>query len=666
MRRPLILLRLVVALLAGALLGDALALERVNLQLKWTHAFQFAGYYAAREKGFYAEAGLDVVLHEATPGIDPTQAVIDGVAEYGVGNSSLLLKRKAGAPVVVLAVIFQHSPLVLIAREDKKAQGVHDLVGKRIMLEPQSDELLAYLKQEGIPLDRLTFVPHSFDPSDLMAGKVDAISAYVTNETFYLDEADQPYQVYTPRSVGIDFYGDNLFTTERELREHADRVAAFRAASLRGWQYAMAHPEEVVDMILADYSDKHPRGFLLNEAKRMEPLLRSDLIEPGYMNVGRWRHVVQTYADLGLLPRDFSLEGFLYRTEIPVDRRPLYVTSALLLLSSLVAFYILSINRRLRRALDDARQTHGALRVSEERHRLLADNASDVIWTMDLDGRFTYISPSVEALRGYTSAEAMAQTMDEALTPESAGIARQAFVRALGEIQAGGEVADFRGELEQTCKGGGSVWTETTVTAIRCADGRHFELLGVSRDISERRQAERYMRHLAEFDALTDLPNRVLFSDRLQVALTRVKRDQTRLALMFVDLDRFKPVNDNFGHAVGDVVLQEVARRMRDAVRESDTVARIGGDEFVVLLPVVADADAAVQVAEKIRQALHAPFTVDDLEISLSCSIGIALAPDHGKDEIVLAKQADEAMYRAKNEGRDSIRVYEPATTATA
>ena len=240
-------------------------------------------------------------LLEAAPGTDPLQTVLSGQAQYGVGTSSLLLARAAGQPVVVLAVVFQHSPLVLVARQDLAApgtQGIHDLVGKRVMIEPQSDELIAYLKQEGIQPERLIDIPHTFAPHDLIVGRVDAMSAYVTNELYYLDTSGLSYQVYTPRSAGIDFYGDNLFTTEQELREHPHRVRAFREASLRGWHYAMEHPEEIVDLIIAKYSQHHPRAFYLFEAERMKPLLRTDLIEVGYMTRGRWQHIAATYADL--------------------------------------------------------------------------------------------------------------------------------------------------------------------------------------------------------------------------------------------------------------------------------------------------------------------------------------------------------------------------------
>jgi PAS domain S-box-containing protein len=302
----------------------AASLDPVTLQLKWTHAFQFAGYYAAREKGYYRDAGLDVRIDEALPGVDPVAQVLAGKAQYGVGTSALVLERQAGKPVVVLAVVFQHSPYVLVTRQWTATQDIHDLVGKRVMLEPQSDELLAYLRHEGIPLDRLVRLDHSYDPQDLIDDKVDAIAAYVTNQPYYLERAGFAYHVYTPRAAGIDFYGDNLFTSEAELKAHPERVRAFRAASLRGWRYAMDHPAEIIDLILAQYSTRHSRDYLLFEAGKMVSLLRTDLVELGYMYAGRWRHIADTYAGIGMLPPGFSLEGLLYEPAPGPDRVWLY------------------------------------------------------------------------------------------------------------------------------------------------------------------------------------------------------------------------------------------------------------------------------------------------------------------------------------------------------
>lgn len=160
---------------------------------------------------------------------------------------------------------------------------------------------------------------------------------------------------------------------------------------------------------------------------------------------------------------------------------------------------------------------------------------------------------------------------------------------------------------------------------------------------------------LAHTDSLTGVPNRMLFDDRVRQAIAKAKRDEGRLALMFIDLDRFKPVNDTYGHAVGDRLLQEVAKRMAGCVRESDTVARIGGDEFEVLLPGIEKNDDAMTVANKVRDILAQPFELDGIRLAISSSIGVAIFPEHGSNAIELGKSADDALYRAKDLGRNRV-----------
>jgi len=663
-------------ILLGGLPSPALAHDAVTLQLKWSHAFQFAGYYAAKAKGYYGEAGLDVSILPALPGDDVLKAVTSGKAQYGVGTSSLLLARNAGKPVVALAAIFQHSPLVLISRQDSGTQGIHDLLGKRVMIEPHSDELLAYLKQEGIPFDGFTHLEHSFSPQDLIAGKVDAISAYATNEPYFLNRAGFAYHTYTPRSVGIDFYGDNLFTSADELKHHPARVEAFRKASLRGWQYAMEHPEEIADLIVEKYAPEQPRDFFLFEAKRMAALLRTDLIEIGYMNPGRWRHIAETYADLGLLPRNFSLDGFLYVPETERDLRWLYAMLVLLLVGSAILFYIQRNNRRLSEALAASREAHELLRISEERHRLLADNAADVIWMMNLDGHFTYVSPSVEKLRGYSSAEAMQQSLEEALTPDSLPVASKAIGDGIAAMVAGLPFTGFRAELEQPCKDGSTIWTEVTTSGMRNPAGEFIGLIGVSRDISERKRMEDQIRQLAFYDPLTHLPNRRLLSERLEQAMAASKRSGAYGALMFLDLDNFKSLNDTWGHEVGDLLLTEAATRLKRCLRETDTVARFGGDEFVVLLggqmtEQTVFASQAETVAKKILAALSATYRLTvqregtaDIFIEHLCTASIGMAYFRGREvsQDDILKRADVAMYQAKNAGGNQIRSHRVAT----
>ena len=661
-----------VQIFLGGWPSNAHALDAVTLQLKWHHAFQFAGYYAAKEQGYYSDAGLDVAIQKARPGDDPVKNVLDGKAHYGVGNSSLILARNSGHPVVVLATIFQHSPVVLIARPQGPVQGIHDLAGKRLMIEPQSDELFAYLQQEGIPLADITRVEHSFEPQDLIDGKVDAISAYVTNEPYFLDRAGFTYHTYTPRSVGIDFYGDNLFTTEQEIKNHPARVKSFREATLRGWQYAMAHPEEIADLSLAKYSQQHEREFYLFEAKRMAPLIRTDLIEIGYMNPGRWHHIAVTYAGLGLLPKNFSLSGFIYNDKSERDLTWLYVAGLLLSIVSAVTLYIYRINRRLTQALASSKQDHQLLKVSEERHRLLADNATDVIWMMNLDGRFTYVSPSVKKLRGYTSDEVLQQSLEQVLTETSIPIAEKALGESIAAMLAGQPFIEFRGELEQPCKDGSTVWTEVTTSGMKNTEGAFIGILGVTRNIHKRKQMEDQVRQLAFYDPLTKLPNRRLLHDRFSQLMAISKRSGCYGAVMFLDLDNFKPLNDQYGHGVGDLLLMQAADRLRSCVRASDTVARFGGDEFVVLVSeLLADRPASVHqaqlIAENIRSALSQAYQLTiqresnattTVEHHCTVSIGVALFIGHEASQDDVLKWADQTMYQAKEAGRNQIRFH--------
>jgi diguanylate cyclase len=176
--------------------------------------------------------------------------------------------------------------------------------------------------------------------------------------------------------------------------------------------------------------------------------------------------------------------------------------------------------------------------------------------------------------------------------------------------------------------------------------------------LAELLQSRDELKRLAQHDALTGLPNRLLFNDRVEHALATARRDHTQFAVMFIDLDNFKPVNDDFGHGVGDQLLKCIAGRIQVAVRESDTVARIGGDEFVILLRHVQQADDAIAVAEKVRAAAAQPCNIEGREIAVSASIGIAIYPEHGIDVLTLSKHADIAMYQAKESGRDSIRLH--------
>jgi signal transduction histidine kinase/ActR/RegA family two-component response regulator len=324
----------------------------VRLQLKWSHQFQFAGFYAAVEKGYYRDSGLDVTLEEGLAGTDFIEQVISGKAEFGVELPDLLLRRYAGEPVVVLAAIYQHSPYVVASLDGTPIASPHDLVGRSIMLRPSSNaEILAMLLNEGVPLDQVRIVDHVFNASALANRTVDAISMYSSTIVHEKALEGQRLNLLHPVNSGVDFYGDCLFTSERMLEEYPDRVRAFREASLRGWEYAMEHPREIAELIHSRYAPGKSVENLLAEAEQMMPLLLHKFIEPGHMNPGRWRHIADTFAAVGLLPPNVPLEGFLYNPDPAPDTTLLHgvAVSAVvaLVVVGLAALTLLLFNRRL-------------------------------------------------------------------------------------------------------------------------------------------------------------------------------------------------------------------------------------------------------------------------------------------------------------------------------
>ena len=217
------------------------------------------------------------------------------------------------------------------------------------------------------------------------------------------------------------------------------------------------------------------------------------------------------------------------------------------------------------------------------------------------------------------------------------------------------ETGSWHGEIWSRHKDGHSYALLMTIDTILDEGGEVRERVCVFSDITEKKLMEQHIEHMAQHDALTSLPNRMLFSDRLRHAMAVAEREKQNLALLYIDLDHFKPVNDNLGHTAGDTLLQMVAKRMSSCVREVDTVARMGGDEFAVILAPVKSQNDILLVAEKIRTALEAPFEIDGNHLKISCSIGCTMYQKDGLNEDVLTQNADRAMYKAKKRGRNKV-----------
>lgn len=292
------------------------------------------------------------------------------------------------------------------------------------------------------------------------------------------------------------------------------------------------------------------------------------------------------------------------------------------------------------------------LQESEEQFRLTFNQAAVGIAHTDPDGPFVRINRKLCDITGYTEAELLQRTFQETTHPDD--VAEDVVL--IGRL-VHGEINEYSREKRYIRKDGSPVWVHVTVSSMRDDSGK-VRCIALIEDISRRKQAEEELLRMANHDALTGLPNRLLLQDRLSQAIAYAHRTSRKVAVMFIDLDRFKNINDSLGHDAGDEVIIESARRISACLREADTVARQGGDEFVVVLSDMADEENAAVVAQKILDTLFRPMIVEGQEVFPTGSIGISLYPRDGEDPQTLLKNADVAMYRAKSEGRNGFQYY--------
>ena len=305
------------------------------------------------------------------------------------------------------------------------------------------------------------------------------------------------------------------------------------------------------------------------------------------------------------------------------------------------------------------RHVEEALQASERRYRALFERNLAGVYRTTIEGRILDCNESFARIFGYSSREDVLRQVawDFYIRPED----RQAAVAKLVERQS---LTNY--ELCLRRKDGSLVWVLQTENLVEGPDGLLSVIEGTIIDISERKRAEEQVKHLAFHDPLTNLPNRLLFNDRLTLAVAQAHRHNQRLAVLFLDLDRFKTINDSLGHSVGDELLRQVAERIQEHVREGDTVARLGGDEFTLLVPGITAEEDAAKIARKICEAIHDPFWIDGRELFVTTSVGVSVYPSDGHDSETLIRNADSAMYRAKEQGRDNYQLYTPAMNAKA
>ena len=353
-----------------------------------------------------------------------------------------------------------------------------------------------------------------------------------------------------------------------------------------------------------------------------------------------YQSVLDLFREARLGPyahQKISLRDILQRYSAPL----FLAGSVLILLLSLVLALILRSNRRLKESEANLRMAAAVFR-----------DAQEGILITDTQCRIVDANAMVTQLTGYTRAELIGQT------PRLFRSERQApdFYTKLWHELLAKDV--WRGELWNRAKGGRLYVQRTSISAIRDGAGRLTHYVGLFSDMTELRQNQDQLARLAHYDALTGLPNRVLLGDRLQQAIAQSRRRFQKLAVCYLDLDNFKPINDRWGHAAGDRLLVEAARRLSECVRQCDTVSRLGGDEFVILFSELDHIRECEQALQRIGDALACPFPIGEGEATVSASIGVSFYPGDGIDPDTLLRHADQAMYMAKQEGRNRYHLF--------
>ena len=312
---------------------------------------------------------------------------------------------------------------------------------------------------------------------------------------------------------------------------------------------------------------------------------------------------------------------------------------------------VVRFNRRLQREMAGRREAEAASRLAAR----AMDEAAEGVAITDADGRVRQVNQAFTRLTGFEAEEARGRRLADL---------QEGFPGFPGE--AAGSAGHWQGEVRARRRDGEPFPVWQTVSAVRDEAGAVSHFVIIFNDISDLKASQEELERLAHRDALTGLPNRLLFNERLEQALRRGRRQGSGLAVLFLDLDGFKHVNDAFGHFVGDELLQAVAERLRAGLRETDTLARMGGDEFILLVERLEASEDAAVVAQKALDRLAPPFELHGHNLSLEASIGISLYPDHGGDVPTLIKNADAAMYRAKGSGRNRYRFFTPELAVKA
>jgi len=737
---------------------DERALEKVTLQLKWLHQFQFAGYYAAQKQGYYRAEGLEVDIQQRDIYENNIQQVIEHKAQYGISDSILLLYQAKKVPLVIVAPIFQHSPQVLFTLASSGLDSPYKLKNKKIALYQKDTDgfsVLAMLHEVGVfpTIERRI----KSDIGSLVQKQVDAYSGYLTNEAYAFQENNIPFNVINPINYGIDLYGDMLFTSQKELSEHPERVAKMRKATLKGWRYAMKHKAEMARYIQSHYHVKKSFKHLMYEANAIEDAMALSTTPIGTLDEGRLQFIANLFQKHGLIDNKVNLKNGIYRSSqqtiefTPKEKKWLkehpVINLAIDRFYAPVEFVDDKGNYSgIAKDLFHVIQQKTGVQFKPEMHlswseaiekmkQKKLDVFSAVIETEDRKEYVNFTNPYFKlpmaiatregtpyiadsnqlkgkvicVVRNYAShaklkrfypnlslllvdspkegIEAVANGKAFGYVDNVAVIGHHIKNSGLASVKISGEMP-FRADIAIAVRDDWpelhsiiqkvlhqippETYAEISNRWLQVSYQKQYNWQQVAiilapvlllllvfalfnrklrQTQTKLRETNKQLSILSITDHLTGAYNRQYLDQCLDIEIERVNRYGSTLSIIMMDLDKFKKVNDQHGHLVGDEVLVVCAQTVEKEVRKTDVFGRWGGEEFILICPGT-PLDHAVQLAKKIRKAVEAQVFPEN--ISQTISLGVA---EYTKDEAIndCLNRADQNLYKAKQLGRNQV-----------
>ena len=649
--------------------------KNVSLVLPWKHQFQFAGYYVAKELGFYEKAGLDVNIKEYHTGIDVSQDVSTGKYDFGVGHSFLLLdKLNKYSNIIFLNAIHQSSPMVLLSKKRTDIKTLGDVVGKKVMISKEQisgASINAMLFSANIKQGSYEIVNTTFNPVDLINGHADFMTAYLSNEPYTLNQKGVEYTIFDPKDFGYDFYSDILFTSHTMLKNSPKDVEAFQIASLQGWEYAYKHVDEAVEIILKKYNTQsRTKKALEFEAKILRELAFNNGISFGNINPIKLKEITTAYRLLGLVDSNskVNFNSFIYKPaknykfgngNFKKLKKNYFEFIHNFYFKLFIFIFIIIILTGLYFRYKTTKILKERTAELELQNKIFNDNICSS--KTDINGNITYVSDAFCDLSGYTREELLSKKhnilKDEDTTPE---IYKDLWLTI-------SSAHTWRGEIKNVKKDGSEYWINTIISPILDSESHIIGYESIIQDVtlkkvlkefnekleSEVKKQTENLEKLAITDKLTGLYNRVKIDDDLDSNYKYFKEFDENFAVIIIDIDHFKNVNDTHGHQVGDKVLIEISKLLRRNVRSTDIVGRWGGEEFMIICPKT-DLKAAYSIAQNIRSKVEL-YNFSRVGI-LTISAGVSdIASNKNLDAMI--NKADALLYEVKNSGRNSVKI---------